>query len=215
MTKAAESLLEETVAFEASSVLDDDGSANDEQFLAAALARQGMRIIPVAADGNCCFSACARHLEGGPEQHDLRKVAVDFISQHKAFFTQFPEQEALTFEDYLKNMRKDKTWGGIPELSALSGVYQVELRIYHVIQRRMGDTKTRAIRVEDVRWEELLPGQNYPVWRLSYHGRSHYNAVSTNEIAFRSFQEKQQLQHQCHSVPKDRGHRIWECQRLC
>ena len=58
----------------------------------AQLADLGLRIVPVAADGNCFFRAIAHQIEGDEEEHSrYREMVVEYIMQHREDFEPFVE----------------------------------------------------------------------------------------------------------------------------
>ncbi|WP_264954025.1 ankyrin repeat domain-containing protein [Wolbachia endosymbiont (group A) of Endotricha flammealis] len=60
----------------------------------------------------------------------FRNRVVDHISSHESEFRNFVEGESgLSFKDYLENMRKLNTWGGEPEIRAMSGMLSATIGV--------------------------------------------------------------------------------------
>ncbi|WP_264328502.1 ankyrin repeat domain-containing protein [Wolbachia endosymbiont (group A) of Andrena hattorfiana] len=60
----------------------------------------------------------------------FRNRVVDHISSHESEFRNFVEGESgLSFKDYLENMRKLNTWGGEPEIRAMSGMLSATISV--------------------------------------------------------------------------------------
>ncbi len=75
-----------------------------------------------AADYDDTFANLVRNV--------FRNRVVDHISSHENEFRNFVEGESgLSFKDYLKNMRKLNTWGGEPEIRAMSGMLSATISV--------------------------------------------------------------------------------------
>ncbi len=60
----------------------------------------------------------------------FRNRVVNYISAHENEFRNFVEGESgLSFKDYLENMRKLNTWGGEPEIRAMSGMLSATISV--------------------------------------------------------------------------------------
>ncbi|WP_353273173.1 OTU domain-containing protein [Wolbachia endosymbiont (group A) of Portevinia maculata] len=65
---------------------------------------------------------------------------VDHISSHESEFRNFVEGESgLSFKDYLENMRKLNTWGGEPEIRAMSGMLSATISVSGEVETQYGD----------------------------------------------------------------------------
>ncbi|WP_341811544.1 ankyrin repeat domain-containing protein [Wolbachia endosymbiont (group A) of Oxytorus armatus] len=65
----------------------------------------------------------------------FRNRVVDHISYHESEFRNFVEGESgLSFKDYLENMRKLNTWGGEPEIRAMSGMLSATISVFGEVQ---------------------------------------------------------------------------------
>lgn len=68
-------------------------------------------------DGNCLFHACCERLN--VQHNELREMVVNYMAERENEFGKFVEDNQV-WTDYLAKMRQDRTWGGEPELRALS-----------------------------------------------------------------------------------------------
>ncbi|XP_071724128.1 OVARIAN TUMOR DOMAIN-containing deubiquitinating enzyme 7-like [Rutidosis leptorrhynchoides] len=127
----------------------------------------GLKIVQVAADGNCFFRALADQLEGNEEEHGkYRNMVVQYIVKNREMFEPFIEDE-VPFDDYCNNMEKDGTWAGHMELQAASLVTSCNICIHRHLSPRW------YIRNFDQRGARMI--------HLSYHDEEHYNSVRSKE----------------------------------
>ena len=76
------------------------------------LRKQGLVVSRVGGDGNCLFRVIADQLEGDEDKHaKYREAAVKHMKKNPVDFDPFI-QEDQTFDQYMKKMAKDGTWGG-------------------------------------------------------------------------------------------------------
>ncbi|KAK9830321.1 hypothetical protein WJX72_010989 [[Myrmecia] bisecta] len=134
--------------------------------LATELAASGLRVKPVAADGNCFFRAVADQLEGADGDHmALRGRVVHYMRCHHDDYAPYMEDDE-DFQHYCKRMAEEGTWAGQHEQVALARLLGLQLRIYQAGQPcwtlRPGDP-------------DFPP--DAPTIHLSYHGMEHYNSV--------------------------------------
>jgi len=77
-------------------------------------------------DGNCLFRALSRQTFGSPEFYmNVREEICDYLNTHPYLVE--PDKDP---ETYITNMRKDKTWGGEPEIIAYSNMLKRPIKIY-------------------------------------------------------------------------------------
>ena len=107
------------------------------QFEKLLFKRKGYRIDPIKRDGNCLFRAVAGAFLGDTELYPyVRKQCADFMEQEKEFFTPYVQivtEEGVmvkSFDDHISNLRRDGDWGGDPEITALSGIFNCFLEVY-------------------------------------------------------------------------------------
>ena len=94
-----------------------DKQLND--ICAPALKRQGMKIKPMLANGNCLFLALSYMIHGTTNKYlTMRKIAVDHMERNKEDFKNFieydednPGGKPLVWDKYMKGMRRNR-WGG-------------------------------------------------------------------------------------------------------
>jgi OTU domain-containing protein 3 len=67
-------------------------------------------------DGNCLFRSVADQIEGNENNHYFyRTSAIDYMEENQDHFKFFIEDDR-SFEDYIKEMKKDGIWGGNLEI---------------------------------------------------------------------------------------------------
>ncbi|WP_425386495.1 OTU domain-containing protein [Wolbachia endosymbiont (group A) of Barypeithes pellucidus] len=66
----------------------------------------------------------------------FRNRVVDYIRDHENEFRDFVEGN---FENYLENMRNSNTWGGEPEIRAMSGVLSATISVSGEVETQYGD----------------------------------------------------------------------------
>lgn len=78
-------------------------------------------MLEMAGDGNCQFRSLAFNLFGSQSYHAVvRKAAVEHMRKHADFFELFFDGE---FDDYLKGMAINRTWGDELTLRAIVEAY--------------------------------------------------------------------------------------------
>jgi len=90
-----------------------------------------LRLVQTPADGNCLFHAASFALARGglPSSRfchaTIRQMVVDFLRSNKECFVAFQVDDA-----YLTRMGRQGSWGGEPELIALSNIYVRSIEVY-------------------------------------------------------------------------------------
>ena len=129
----------------------------------AQLADLGLRIVPVASDGNCFFREIAHQIEGDEEEHSrYREMVVEYIMQHREDFEPFIEDN-LNFGEYCESMKKSGTWAGHMEIQAASLLTRTNICIH-----RLSSPKLEI---------KNFNNRNVRTLHLSYHERRHYNSA--------------------------------------
>jgi OTU domain-containing protein 3 len=73
-------------------------------------------MLEVRGDGNCLFRAFSDQIEGSENNYSFyRQSAIDYMKGNEDHFKFFIEDDE-PFEDYIKDMIKDGTWGGNLEI---------------------------------------------------------------------------------------------------
>ena len=127
------------------------------------LAALGLRIIPVAADGNCFFRAIAHQIEGNEEEHSrYREMVVEYIMQHREDFEPFVEDD-VNFDFYCESMKESGTWAGHMEIQAASLVTRTNICIHRL--------RSPILNISNFDTETTC------TLNFSYHARRHYNSV--------------------------------------
>jgi len=147
-----------------------------------------LQVYEISPDGHCLYSAVGDQLAIlgilSPSQTTypfIRTAAADFIRSHPDDFLPFlssPESARgdagmLTpaqFEDYCSSIKDTATWGGEPEIVALSGAFKIPI---HIVQ---GGKPSIVVH------EPIGERTNNDVLRISYHRKlyglgEHYNSL--------------------------------------
>mmetsp|Transcript_6481 Transcript_6481/g.15977 ORF Transcript_6481/g.15977 Transcript_6481/m.15977 type:complete len:459 (+) Transcript_6481:139-1515(+) len=78
-------------------------------------------------DGNCQFRSLSRELYGTQQYHQVvRKLVCDFMAAHSDDFAPFVDGE---FDDYLRDMRRDRNWGDELSLRAAADCFSVGITV--------------------------------------------------------------------------------------
>jgi hypothetical protein len=149
------------------------------------LAPLGLRLLPVAGDGNCFFRACAvqfrilgrNHAPRDICDHEkLRQRVCDFLLENRQLYAPYVEAEvasaesdaAVCYDEYVRKMRQDGVWAGHLEIHALSAMLETEIIIY------LAQAPSYRIRNTDRPVHRQL--------QLAYHENQHYDAVLPSNI---------------------------------
>jgi len=151
-----------------------------------------LEIYEISPDGHCLYSAVGDQLAllGILSQPQttytfIRTAAADFIRSHPDDFLPFlPSPESgsddtgmLTpaqFEEYCSSIKDTATWGGEPEIVALSRAFKIPI---HIVQ---GGKPSIVVHEPDP--GECTNDNNHKVLRISYHRKlyglgEHYNSL--------------------------------------
>ena len=105
----------------------------------------GVTVNEAAKDGNCLFTAVAEGLDKLSPQDtprnaaELRAKVVRHLRKHEKEYTkgwdwELPNKsKATSWEEYVGAMEVDGTWGGLPELRALSRLHDVRIVVFPTI----------------------------------------------------------------------------------
>jgi len=89
----------------------------------ARLREMGLASVYVGDDGNCQFRSLSQQLFGDEKFHAyVRKRAVQRMREERTFFRAIFSDDA-EFEEYLRVMSEDKTWGDELTLRAVADSY--------------------------------------------------------------------------------------------
>ncbi|KAK0400367.1 hypothetical protein QR680_003464 [Steinernema hermaphroditum] len=128
---------------------------------------RGFHIVDMEGDGNCMFRAVAHQIYGDQKWHDeARKLCMDYMAKNKSEFSSFVTED---INDYIERKRKLDIHGNHLELQVMTEIYARPIEIYQY--------DTIPLRsFTPVHTNESPANANAPI-RLSYHGKTHYNAV--------------------------------------
>ena len=137
----------------------------------------------VLGDGNCMFRAVSDQVYGTDEHHQIiREKCMDYLVIFRKYFEPYIDED---FDDYIKEKRKNKTWGDDVELEALSEIYNRPIEIYKESNKPL---KTFHEKI----YEQDKDINNYSMTpiRLSYHKKNHYNSIiplESDKINYRNY----------------------------
>ena len=93
------------------------------------LAQEGFRIVEVAADGHCLFSAIGCQLDPPMDHWELRAMAAKYLLEHRDEYENFIELDSIDiinspstdkYQEYCRKLESTGMWGGQIELEVLS-----------------------------------------------------------------------------------------------
>jgi hypothetical protein len=147
---------------------------------ASALTAHGLRVFPVAGDGNCLFRSVAHQLYDDDGLHDLvRRKCMDYMEANASYFAMFVEGGLENFHLYLAMKRELACWGDDPEIQALCEIYGRRAEIWAFDQHSHGARRLRT-------YHELTTGSGSgssssgsidSTISLSFYGGGHYDSI--------------------------------------
>jgi len=130
-----------------------------------------LKVVDIAADGNCMFRSIAYLYYGSDEKHaEVREKCVKYMREHAEDFKDFADGEDSeirreNFEEECKVLEKDTKWGDENCLEALVHCYLIRIKVYDHEQGIVPVSVYKGIEaVEDTLC-------------LYYVGGNHYNAL--------------------------------------
>jgi OTU domain-containing protein 5 len=163
-------------------------SEDEEDNFQILLLQSNLRIREVKGDGNCLFRAVSDQVYGTDQYYELiREKCMDYLVIMRKFFEPYIGED---FDDYIKEKRKDKTWGDDIEIEALSEIYNRPIEIYK------GSNKPLKSFHENKYFSQYDTNTNinfslHPI-RLSYHNKNHYNSIipiDTDVVNYRKYKD--------------------------
>ena len=115
-----------------------DLALEESKAFAHKLSERGFRIVEVAADGHCLFSAIGCQLNPPKDHWELRAVAAKFLLEHRSEFECFLDFESTAeasdsnndkYAEYCRKIESTGMWGGQLELEALSRALDVTITV--------------------------------------------------------------------------------------
>ena len=131
----------------------------------------GFEIRRMAEDGNCLFRSIADRVYGDAEMHDVvRQLCMDHIEKERAHFSAYVVED---FGAYVARKRRDRVHGNHLEIQAASEIYNRPIHVYD----GTSDEPINSYSAPGPPEAEATVGEVAQPLRLTYHGRSHYNAL--------------------------------------
>lgn len=129
----------------------------------------GLKIRKMMGDGNCLFRAFADQVEGSESNHSLyRTKIVQHVTDHKDEYAIFHEQEEeKTFDERLKKLKKNGTYGGQESLVAFARVFK---RVVFVHQ------PDEKITLQLPPWPDV-DSSRFKQVHILYTGGNHYDSI--------------------------------------
>lgn len=133
-----------------------------ERDLNSQLKRMGLYAANTTGDGNCLFRALSDQLYGYPGRHaELRQETCDHLAERPDKFAGFVDDKP--FEEYVRLMRENGTYGGHLELHAFAQMKQKQIKIVQpglVYVVEGVDDSPEALRAREAKEQERLRVQN-------------------------------------------------------
>lgn len=133
-----------------------------ERDLNAQLKRMGLYAANTTGDGNCLFRALSDQLYGHPARHaQLRQETCDHLAASPDKFAGFVDDKP--FDQYIRLMRENGTYGGHVELHAFAQMKQKQIKIVQpglVYVVEGDDDSPEARRLREKKEQERLRIQN-------------------------------------------------------
>ncbi|KAN0065491.1 hypothetical protein ACQY0O_001328 [Thecaphora frezii] len=135
-----------------------DDPAQVERELNEQLKQMGLYAANTTGDGNCLFRALSDQLYGSPAQHArLRQETCDHLASHADRFAAFVDDRP--FDDYVRLMRENGTYGGHLELHAFAQMTQKRIKIVQpglVYVVSAEDESPEAVKAREAKERERL-----------------------------------------------------------
>ena len=131
--------------------------------------RKGFRINPIKRDGNCLFGAVADQIYGDPALHEtVRSWCVSYMKDNEEIYSHFIDDAHIDFNHYIEKLKTDGSWGGNPEIAALSQVFECPIEVY-----QHSEIPTLVV-------SENSGGNTNHIIRIYYHN-NHYSSVRPDQ----------------------------------
>lgn len=110
----------------------DDVEPNEDEIF---LASQNLSLFKISGDGNCLFRALSHQLminDVDIDHAQIRNSICDYLEKHPDYFKIFyvSSENFKTYEDYVKNLRRNSTYGDHFCLVAFNKFYNIDVEIY-------------------------------------------------------------------------------------
>lgn len=141
----------------------DDTEEYDKQ-LKSYLQNQGLYYIDIPTDGSCLFHSISDQFYGNTSKNKLlRQQSCDYIQSNAELYENFLDDETMSL--YINRMRNQSTYGGHIELSAISNIYKVNIKVIQVDFEFI-------ITPNNIKTDKYI--------HLAYHNYEHYSSIRFN-----------------------------------
>ena len=146
-----------------------DRSEQDIDPFKDAMKSMGFRVRHVSADGNCLFRSIAFLVWGDESHHDyLRRLVCEHMLSHRSHFGLYTDG---SFDQWLENMRQDGCWGGELAIQASEEILDRPIQVFS------SEDPSQPMNLIHNNVALAFHLKHVKPITLSYHGRSHYNAL--------------------------------------
>ena len=146
---------------------------DEEEDFQILLLQSNLQIKEVKGDGNCLFRAVSDQVYGTDQYYELlREKCMDYLVIMRRFFEPYIGEN---FDEYIKEKRKNQTWGDDIELEALSEIYSRPVEIYKGSDKPLKTFHENKY-YSNYDTNSAINFTLYPI-RLSYHKGNHYNSI--------------------------------------
>jgi hypothetical protein len=119
----------------------------------------------IKGDGNCLFRAILSCLFRDDEGHlELRKLVCEYMQEHVANFSNYM---TIDFDDYINQMRKNRTWGTYIELFAASEILLFNFTVF--------DSHSRTV------YCSFVHSESFETIYLEFENGNHFNSLFKKE----------------------------------
>jgi len=160
------------VAFSKSAIQEKDEEDIDP--FAHAMASMGLRVRRVSSDGNCLFRSIAFCVWGDEEHHTyLRRLVCEHMLAHRSHFGLYTDG---SFDRWLEDMRQNGCWGGELCIQAAEEILDRPIKVFS------SENPSQPMNLIHNNVALAFHLTHVKPICLSYHGRSHYNALVSLDI---------------------------------
>ena len=108
---------------------------------------------------SCLFHSLSKFISINSDE--LRQIICNYISQNPILFDSIKAQDVIlwengmNFEDYVRGMRYNTTWGGAIEMKAFCDIYKIQVNV-HVNNRVISFHPTgEIIKIININWNGI------------------------------------------------------------
>uniref|UniRef100_A0A0B7A1K5 OTU domain-containing protein n=1 Tax=Arion vulgaris TaxID=1028688 RepID=A0A0B7A1K5_9EUPU len=141
--------------------------ADDENFpsFRVQLAKMGLQLRDIPADGNCLFRALGDQLEGHGRNHFRHRAeVVNYMRTHRHDFEPFVEDD-MPFDEHVRTLQKLGTHAGNDAIVAFAKLHEVNVVIHQL--------NGKPLMIQG----PVVSNENSRQLHLGYHNGDHYSSI--------------------------------------